>query len=181
MPSSPSRRILALAISNEEEDNRHLSGLRGGLLREQYAASAKVFDQMAEEEVQHRTMLFDLYRSRFGDYLPLIRRQDVKVIRPPQARCGWCGRSASTRCATYAEAMEYETARFYRKAAHRRGDASVRELLDKLAEAEAEHESLAHQLGQTILTKPARAKRGRDRHGACGNSCCNSCSRGSPG
>src|SRR5436190_1684671 len=69
--------ILALAISNEEEDSRIYRGFAEGL-RQQFPASAKVFDEMADEEVRHRTMLFELYRTKFGDYLPLIRRQDVK-------------------------------------------------------------------------------------------------------
>ena len=69
--------ILALAISNEDEDSRIYRGFAEGL-REPFPASAKVFDEMADEEVRHRTMLFDLYRSKFGEYLPLIRRQDVK-------------------------------------------------------------------------------------------------------
>jgi hypothetical protein len=69
--------ILSLAITNEEEDSRIYRGFAEGL-REKFAASAKVFDEMADEEVRHRGMLFDLYRSKFGEYLPLIRRQDVK-------------------------------------------------------------------------------------------------------
>ena len=73
--------ILALAITNEEEDSRIYRGFAEGL-REKYPASAKVFDEMAEEEVRHRTMLFDLYRTKFGEYLPLIRRQDVKGFIP---------------------------------------------------------------------------------------------------
>jgi rubrerythrin len=148
--------ILALAISNEEEDNRIYRAFAEGL-RQQYPASAKVFDEMAEEEVHHRAMLFDLYRSKFGDYLPLIRRQDVKgfVHHKPL----WLVRPLGLEeVRKYAEAMEYETARFYRKAAQSARDASVRELLDKLAEAEDEHENLAHKLGQTILTTTARAK-----------------------
>ena len=71
------REILALAIFSEEEDSKIYRGFAEGL-REQYPASAKVFDEMADEEVRHRAMLFDLYRSKFGDFLPLIRRQDVK-------------------------------------------------------------------------------------------------------
>jgi rubrerythrin len=148
--------ILALAISNEEEDNRIYRAFAEGL-HQQYPASAKVFDEMAEEEVHHRAMLFDLYRSKFGDYLPLIRRQDVKgfVHHKPL----WLVRPLGlVEVRKYAEAMEYETARFYRKAAQSARDASVRELLDKLAEAEDEHENLAHKLGQTILTTTARAK-----------------------
>src|SRR5580704_7216379 len=146
--------ILALAISNEEEDSKIYRGFAEGL-RAQYAASAKVFDEMAEEEVQHRTMLFDLYRSKFGDYLPLIRRQDVKgfVHHKPL----WLVRPLGLdQVRKYAEAMEYETARFYRKAAQAARDASVRQLLDSLAEAEDEHQSLAHKLGETILTTSAR-------------------------
>ena len=76
--------ILALAISNEDEDSRIYRGFSEGL-REAFPASAKVFDEMAEEEVRHRTMLYDMYRSKFGDYLPLIRRQDVTgFIRHPK-------------------------------------------------------------------------------------------------
>src|ERR1043166_10092589 len=54
--------------------------------------------------------------------------------------------------------MEYETARFYRKAAASARDASVRDLLDRLADAEEKHEDLAARLGERILTKDARAK-----------------------
>src|SRR5215208_6378500 len=69
--------ILALAISSEEEDSRIYRGFAEGL-REPFPASAKVFYEMADEEVRHRTMLFDMYREKFGEYLPLIRRQDVR-------------------------------------------------------------------------------------------------------
>jgi erythrin-vacuolar iron transport family protein len=147
--------ILALAISNEEEDSKIYRGFAEGL-RAQYAASAKVFDEMAEEEVQHRTMLFDLYRSKFGDYLPLIRRQDVKGF-VQHTKPLWLVRPLGLdEVRKYAETMEYETARFYRKAAQSARDATIRQLLDHLAEAEDEHENLAHKLGQTILTKTAR-------------------------
>jgi erythrin-vacuolar iron transport family protein len=148
--------VLALAITNEEEDERIYRGFAEGL-RERYAASAKVFGEMADEEVHHRAMLFDLYRSKFGDYLPLVRRQDVKgfVHHKPL----WLMRPLGLEeVRKYAENMEYETARFYRKAALSARDASMRELLDRLAQAEDEHESLAHRLGQTILTTRVRAK-----------------------
>jgi rubrerythrin len=148
--------ILALAISNEEEDSRIYRGFAEGL-REQYGASAKVFDEMAEEEVHHRTMLFDLYRSKFGDYLPLIRRQDVKGF-VQHTKPLWLVRPLGLdEVRKYAETMEYETARFYRKAAQSARDATIRQLLDHLAEAEDVHENLAHKLGQSILTKTARA------------------------
>src|ERR1700704_68687 len=149
--------ILALAISNEEEDDRIYRAFAHGL-RETFAASAKVFDEMADEEVRHRSMLFDLYRSKFGDYLPLIRRQDVKGF-VQHTKPLWLVRPLGLEeVRKYAETMEYETARFYRKAAQSARDASVRELLDHLAEAEDVHENMAHKLGQSILTKTARAK-----------------------
>ena len=148
--------ILALAISNEEEDSRIYRGFAEGL-REKYPASAKVFDEMAEEEVRHRTMLFDLYRSKFGDYLPLIRRQDVKGF--IQHKPLWLVRPLGLdEVRKYAEALEFETARFYRKAAQTARDASIRQLLDQLAEIEDEHENLAHRLGEQILTTSTRAK-----------------------
>ncbi len=148
--------ILALSITNEEEDSRIYRGFAEGL-RDQYPASAKMFDEMAEEENRHRTMLFDTYRSRFGDYLPLVRRQDVKgfVRHKPL----WLVRPLGLdEVRKYAAEMEYETARFYRKAAQTARDASVRELLDQLADAEEQHESLAEKLDERILTKDARAE-----------------------
>ena len=147
--------IVALAITNEEEDSRIYRGFAEGL-REQFPASAKVFDEMAEEEVRHRTMLFDLYRSKFGEYLPLIRRQDVKGFIPKKPL--WLMRPLGLdEVRKFAEAMEFEAARFYRQAARSARDASVRQLLLELAEIEDQHESLAQKLGQQILTKAARA------------------------
>ena len=148
--------VLALAITNEEEDSRIYRGFAEGL-REQFPASAKVFDEMAEEEVHHRTMLYDLYRQKFGDYLPLIRRQDVKGFIQHQATPLWLMRPLGLEdVRKFAENMEFEAERFYRKAAETARDASVRQLLIELAEAEAGHESLAHKLSQTILTTGAR-------------------------
>jgi rubrerythrin len=148
--------LLALAISNEEEDSRIYRGFAEGL-REKYPASAKVFDEMAEEEVRHRSMLFDLYRTKFGEYLPLIRRQDVKGF--IHKRPLWLMQPLNLdEVRKFAENMEYEAARFYRRATETTRDASVRQLLNELAEAEVEHEGLAHKLGQQILTPSARAK-----------------------
>src|SRR5712675_2899862 len=148
--------ILALAITNEEEDSRIYRGFADGL-REQYPSSAQMFEEMAQEEVKHRGMLFDLYRLKFGEYMPLIRRQDVKGF--VRHRPLWLVRPLGlAEVRKYAEAMEYETARFYRKAAQSARDPSIRELLDRLADAEDEHESLAHKLGESILTKTTRSK-----------------------
>jgi len=148
--------IIALAITNEEEDSRIYRGFAEGL-RETYPASAKVFDEMADEEVRHRTMLFDLYRTKFGEYLPLIRRQDVKGF--IQKKPLWLMQPLNLdEVRKFAENMEYEAARFYRRGAETTRDASVRQLLVELAEAEVEHESLAHKLEQKLLTPSARAE-----------------------
>ena len=148
--------ILALAITNEDEDSRIYRGFAEGL-REKYAASAKVFDEMADEEVRHRTMLFELYRSKFGEYLPLIRRQDVKGFIQKQPL--WLMSPLSLdEVRKFAENMEYEATRFYRRAAETTRDTSVRQLLVELAEVEAQHEGLAHRLCEQILTPSARDK-----------------------
>jgi rubrerythrin len=148
--------IIALAITNEDEDSRIYRGFAEGL-RAQYAASAKVFEEMADEEVTHRTKLFDLYRTKFGEYLPLIRRQDVKGF--IQKKPLWLMQPLQLdEVRKFAENMEFEAARFYRKAAETTRDTSVRQLLVELAEAEVAHESLAHKLEQKILTPSARAE-----------------------
>jgi rubrerythrin len=150
--------VLALAITNEEEDSRIYRGFAVGL-REQFPSSAKVFDEMADEEVHHRTMLFDLYKEKFGDYLPLIRRQDVKGFIQHKSSPIWLMRPLGLDAARKsAENMEFEAERYYRKAAETARDVSVRKLLIELAEAEAGHESLAHKLSAEILTKGAREK-----------------------
>ena len=147
--------VLALAISNEEEDSRIYRGFADGL-REQAPASAKMFELMAEEEVRHRSRLNDLYKQKFGDYLPLIRRQDVKGFLSHKPL--WLVRPLGLdEVRKYAAEMEYETARFYRKAAETSRDASVRQLLIDLAEAEDKHEGIANRLGERLLTPETRA------------------------
>ena len=149
--------VLALAITNEEEDSRIYRDFAEGM-RTQYPASAKVFDEMAEEEVHHRSMLFDLYRSKFGEYLPLIRRNDVKDFIPHKST-PWLTRPLVLNDARkFAEKMEEQAQRFYRKAADGARDISIRQLLLDLAEAEAGHENLAHKLSEKILTDSERAK-----------------------
>ena len=147
--------ILALAISNEDEDNRIYRSFADAL-RGSYPDTAQMYDKMAEEEISHRDMLLDLHRKRFGEFLPLIRRQDVKgfVARRPI----WLNRPlAIDAVRKFAENMEFEAERFYRKAAENARDVSVRQLLIELAEAEAGHETLAHKLSKEILTTGARA------------------------
>jgi erythrin-vacuolar iron transport family protein len=148
--------VLALAITNEDQDSRIYRDIAQGL-RDSFPSSAKMFDEMAAEEVRHRTWLFDLYREKFGEHLPLVRREDVKGF--VAHRPVWLVRPLGLEeVRKYAANVEYETARFYRKAAERARDASVRELLTRLAEAEDEHEDFAEKLDERILTKGARSK-----------------------
>jgi rubrerythrin len=149
--------ILALAITSEDEDSRIYRGFAQGL-RESFPASAKVFDEMAEEEIRHRTMLIDMHRSKFGEYLPLLRRQDVKGF-VHHSKPLWLMRPLGLEeVRKFAGQMEYEAERFYRKAAEKTPDLSIRKLLNELAEIESQHEDLAQKLGETILTEDARAK-----------------------
>ena len=140
--------VLALAISNEDEDNRIYRSFADGL-RASYPDTAAMYDKMAEEESSHHEMLLDLYRKKFGDFLPLIRRQDVKGFVPRRAI--WLNRPLGLDAVRkYAEEMEFETARFYRRAAEAANDDAVRDLLTRLAAAEDKHEELAHELGQKL-------------------------------
>ena len=146
--------ILALAISNEDEDNRIYRSF-ADTLRGSYPDTAEMYDKMAQEEIGHRDMLLDLHRKKFGDFLPLIRRQDVKGF--VERRPIWLNRTLSLDATRkFAEEMEYETARFYRRAAETARDDAVRDLLKRLAAAEDKHEKLAHELGEKI-TPSARA------------------------
>jgi rubrerythrin len=150
------REILAVAIAAEEEDSRiYLTFAE--MLREQYPASAKVFVEMAEEEKNHRHLLFDLYENRFGPDLPAIRREDVKgfLRREPI----WLSTKLSLDAMRRkAETMEFEAHRFYSKAAERTTDTGIRKLLGDLAEIEQKHENLAAKLVETHLTPDARAQ-----------------------
>ena len=149
--------ILALAISNEEEDARIYLQF-ANRLRADFPGSAKIFEAMAQEEHGHRHRLMETYTAKFGDTLPYITRQDVK---------GFLKRNPiwlldNLRIETVreqAEAMELEAARYYAKAAERTHDAEIRTLLADLAEEEKRHESLAESLESKL---PADLKRSED-------------------
>jgi rubrerythrin len=146
--------ILALAISSEEDDSRIYGDIAEGL-KQDYPATSKVFAEMQAEEQEHRRGLTELYRQRFGDHIPLIRRQDVKgfVSRRPV----WLIRPLGINTVrNLAETMEMETRRFYEQAARRVTDVSTRKLLTDLAEAEAKHTVFAESLEQRILTPDVR-------------------------
>src|SRR3984893_5708666 len=146
--------VLALAITNKDEDSRIYRSFADAL-RQSYPDTAEMYDKMAQEEIGHHNMLLDLYRKKFGDFLPLIRRQNVKGF--VERRPIWLNRPlAIDDTRKFAEEMELETARFYRRAAETAKDGATRELLTKLAAAEDQHEELAQELGNKISPK-ARA------------------------
>jgi erythrin-vacuolar iron transport family protein len=139
------RDVLALAISLEEEDARIYADLADGL-NDQHPEQAEQFRSLRAEEDGHRHRLLDLYRRRFGDHLPLIRRQDVKGFVPRPAV--WLARPLSLDDARkQAQLMEAETKQFYESALLRAEAASVRQLLGDLAEEERKHEAIAASLG----------------------------------
>lgn len=148
--------ILALAISLEEEDGRIYGDFAEGL-RETYPSTAKVFDDMKAEESSHRQSLIDMYRQRFGDHIPLIRRQDVKGF--VERRPIWLIRPLGLKAVQkQVETMELETQRFYERALERIADASTRKLLGDLAEVERRHYARAESLEEEHLTPTARTQ-----------------------
>lgn len=143
------KEILALAISLEEEDERVYTDFAEGL-RDSFPASASVFDAMRAEETSHRQRLLSLYREKFGEHIPLIRRQDVKgfVQRKPVWLVHPLGLEAVRK---QASAIEVETRRFYERAANRTLDVDIRQLLDDLAQQERVHERRAQRLTEEKL------------------------------
>ena len=144
------REILALAISLEEEDGRIYADFADGL-RESFPATARMFEEMEAEESDHRRSLIETFRQRFGEHIPLIRRQDVKGF--VERRPVWLVRPLRlSTVRKQAEIMELETRRFYERAIKRVTDASVRKLLGDLAEVERRHYRLAGSLEAKHLT-----------------------------
>ncbi|RTL50854.1 MAG: rubrerythrin [Bradyrhizobiaceae bacterium] len=142
------REVLAVAISAEEEDSRIYMSFAEDLA-ERYPDSAKIFEKMAGEERGHRHMLLDMYRQRFGENLPPIRREDVKGFL--KRRPIWLTKNLPLeRIRKQAEAMEFEARRFYTRAAEQTQDVGVRRLLGDLAELEKGHQYLAEQLTSNL-------------------------------
>jgi rubrerythrin len=148
------REILALAITLEEEDSRVYGDFADGL-RETYPATAKLFDEMQEEEAGHRRALIETFRQRFGEHIPLIRRHDVKGF--VEHKPVWLVRPLGIDTVRkQAEIMELETRRFYERAMAQVTDAGIRKLLGDLADVERKHSALAEALQEKYLTPDAR-------------------------
>src|SRR5579885_273420 len=150
------KEVLALAISLEEEDERVYADFAEGL-RENFPASAAVCDGMRAEESGHRRRLIELYKQKFGEHIPLIRRQDVRGF--VQRKPVWLVRPLGLDTVRkQASAIELETRGFYEKAAARTQDASIRQLLDDLANEERHHEQRADALEKEKLTAGVKAE-----------------------
>jgi len=149
------REVLAVAIASEEEDSRIYMAFAEDLAG-RYPDSAKLFEQMAEEERGHRHRLLELYEQRFGPHLPPIRRDNVRGFL--RRRPIWLTKNLSLdTIRKEVETMEFEAQHFYAKAAEQAEDIGVRRLLGDLAEAEQDHEKRATQLTDQILSPGARA------------------------
>ena len=153
------REILALAISLEEEDARIYEDFADGL-QVNYPEQADKFRVMRQQEDGHRHRLLEHYRSRFGDHVPHIRRQDVRgfVDRKPV----WLTRPLGLKTVQKtAESMEVETRRFYEAAMRRTTDTGIRQLLGDLAEEERNHAQTAERIALTKLSEDEKSQQKR--------------------
>ncbi len=146
--------VLALAISSEEDDARIYRSY-AQRLRGDYPATAALFDGMAAEEDGHRQALIALHQARFGEVIPLIRREHVAGFYA--RRPVWLQQSLSLEAIrAEAAAMEAQAERFYLRAAAASPDAATRKLLGDLAAAEGGHQRMAEGLETAHLTEDAR-------------------------
>ncbi len=154
--------VLALAISSEEDDAR-IYETYAERLRADFPQSAKLFDEMAEEEHHHRRLLIELHKRRFGDVIPLIRREHVAgyYARKPV----WLVENLGIeRIREEAAAMERQAQHYYLAAAKRTSDADTRKLLGDLAAAEGAHIRTAESLEQKHLSEEDRESEARASH-----------------
>ncbi len=148
--------VLALAIQSEEEDGRIYADLAERIGAD-YPETAKSLKAMHDEEDGHRHRLIDLYRQKFGDHIPLIRRQDVKgfITRKPL----WLMANLTVpMIRNEIENMEDEARNFYQAAIKQTSDAAVRQLLGDLAAEESKHYELAEEMDEKQRASGAREK-----------------------
>lgn len=154
--------VLALAISSEEDDAR-IYRWYAQRLRADYPQSARAFDEIAGQEDGHRASLVDEHRRRFGDTMPLIRREHVAGFY--QRRPVWLIENLGLeRIRDEAARMESEARDFYQRAARRTTDAGTRQLLNRLAAAESGHEATWETLLREHLPPDARAAESVEAH-----------------
>src|ERR1700754_775698 len=158
------REVLAVAITSEEEDGRIYMTFAEDL-KERYPDSAKLFEEMAEEERGHRHRLLEMYEQRFGQHLPPIRREDVRGFL--RRRPVWLTKNLPLdTIRKEVETMEQQAEAFYAKASEQADDVCVRRLLGDLAEEEKGHETLATKLTEDILKPDVREAEDKTRRRA---------------
>ena len=146
--------VLALAIQAEEEDGRVYSDLArriGG----DFPETGKSLQAMHDEEDGHRHRLIALYQARFGEHIPLIRRQDVNgfISRKPL----WLSAILTVAMVRReVENMERDARTFYQAAVAQTSDAAVRQLFGDLAAEESKHYDLAESLDEQQKNSGAR-------------------------
>jgi erythrin-vacuolar iron transport family protein len=148
--------LLACAIQSEEEDGRIYADL-AQRIRKEYPATAQSLQAMHDEEDGHRHRLINLYRERFGEHIPLVRRQDVKgfITRKPL----WLAANLPVTMIRHeVETMENEARNFYQAAIAQTSDAGVRQLLGDLAAEESTHYDLAEKMGEKQKASGARSE-----------------------
>src|SRR5260221_4751323 len=151
--------VLALAIQSEEEDGRIYADLAERIGND-YPATAQSLKAMHDEENGHRHRLIELYRKQFGEYIPLIRRQDVKgfITRKPL----WVNKILTvSMIRNEVETMEEQARNFYQAAIAQTSDAAVRQLLGDLAAEESKHYELAEEMVEQKKASAARAEEDR--------------------
>ena len=154
--------VLALAISSEEDDAR-IYRWYAERLRREYPQSARIFEEMAIEEDEHRTALTEDHRRRFGETIPLIRREHVAGFY--NRRPVWLIQNLGLeRIRDEAGRMETEAREFYHRAARRTSDAGTRQLLNRLAAAESGHQVRWEELVEEPLPGAARAREDAEGH-----------------
>jgi rubrerythrin len=154
--------VLALAITSEEDDGQ-IYRWYARRLRDQYPQSAQVFDEMAAEEDVHRSWLTEEHRRRFGETIPLIRREHVAGFY--HRRPVWLIENLGLeRIRDEASRMEFEARVFYHRAAQRTADVGTRQLLNRLAAVEAGHEAAWQRLLEKHLPPGARAAEDAEAH-----------------
>ncbi|MBX2805496.1 MAG: rubrerythrin family protein [Hyphomicrobiales bacterium] len=156
------QQILALAISAEEDDAR-IYRTYAEKLRSDFPGTAAIFEGMAAEEDEHRRLLIEMHKARFGETIPLIRREHVAGFY--HRRPVWLMENLGIdRIRDEAATMENDARRFYEMAAQRTTDANTRKLLGDLAMVEAHHEEKADQLEKDILDSEGREHEDRAAH-----------------
>lgn len=152
--------LLALAISNEEEDGRVYADFAVSL-RQDYPDTAKLFDDMAMEEEDHRRALMDLYVARFGRHIPYITRREIRGAPAPASPRATLRKGIGA-VRGEARRMELNASRFYREAADRSTDAPIRRLLGDLASAELDHLRSAGEIEEQRLPGERRTREDED-------------------